>query len=173
VAEYVAHYNTARPRRGIGLGVPTAASEPAPAGVEQIRRIERVDVLGGLSTSTATRPDAFVTTTPGFAAASKNGIQTAVGGPSCGVESWPANHVIAGSHPPGLHHAPAEPVRAHETDLMTISPLVKPSDETAPLKPAQTLPFENGPEDVSPRRSPMRRRGTGLSDRVRQWNDRG
>jgi hypothetical protein len=26
----------------------TAASEPAPAGVEQIRRIERVDVLGGL-----------------------------------------------------------------------------------------------------------------------------
>jgi putative transposase len=48
VAEYVAHYNTARPHRGIGLGVPNAASEPAPAGVEQIRRIERVDVLGGL-----------------------------------------------------------------------------------------------------------------------------
>jgi transposase InsO family protein len=48
VAEYVAHYNTARPHCGIGLGVPYAASEPAPAGVEQIRRIERVDVLGGL-----------------------------------------------------------------------------------------------------------------------------
>ena len=48
VAEYVAHYNTARPHRGIGLDVPAAASEPAPAGVEQIRRVERVDVLGGL-----------------------------------------------------------------------------------------------------------------------------
>jgi putative transposase len=48
VAEYVAHYNTARPHRGIGLEVPTAASEPAPASMEQIRRIERLDVLGGL-----------------------------------------------------------------------------------------------------------------------------
>ena len=37
-----------RDRRGIGLAVPTATSEPAPASVEQVRRIERVDVLGGL-----------------------------------------------------------------------------------------------------------------------------
>jgi len=48
VTDYVVRYNTARPHRGIGLGVPTAASEPAPAGVEQIRRIQRVDVLRGL-----------------------------------------------------------------------------------------------------------------------------
>jgi putative transposase len=48
VAEYVAHYNTARPHRGIHLAVPTAAREPVPASVAQIRRIERVDVLGDL-----------------------------------------------------------------------------------------------------------------------------
>ena len=42
------HYNTARPPRGVGLEVPTATSEPMPAGKEQIRRIERIDVLGGL-----------------------------------------------------------------------------------------------------------------------------
>jgi transposase InsO family protein len=48
LAEYLAHYNTARPHRGINLGVPTAASEPVPASVEQLRRIERVDVLGEL-----------------------------------------------------------------------------------------------------------------------------
>jgi putative transposase len=48
VVEYVAHYNTARPHRGIGLEVPTAASEPVPASMKQIRRIERIDVLGGL-----------------------------------------------------------------------------------------------------------------------------
>jgi putative transposase len=45
---YVRHYNTARPHRGINLGVPAADSEPAPASPAQIRRVERVDVLGGL-----------------------------------------------------------------------------------------------------------------------------
>jgi putative transposase len=45
---YVEHYNTARPHRGISLGVPAAEGEPAPASLAQIRRIDRVDVLGGL-----------------------------------------------------------------------------------------------------------------------------
>jgi putative transposase len=48
LAAYVAHYNTARPHRGIGLDVPAAETTPTPASVEQIRRIERVDILGGL-----------------------------------------------------------------------------------------------------------------------------
>jgi putative transposase len=48
LAEYVAHYNTARPHRGIDLDV------PRPAGATSTRRrrkrpgIKRVDVLGGL-----------------------------------------------------------------------------------------------------------------------------
>jgi putative transposase len=45
---YVEHYNTARPHRGINLGVPLADGEPAPASLAEIRRIDRVDVLGGL-----------------------------------------------------------------------------------------------------------------------------
>jgi putative transposase len=48
LVEYVAHYNTARPHRGIDLDVPSPPAEPTPAGVENVRRIERVDVLGGL-----------------------------------------------------------------------------------------------------------------------------
>jgi putative transposase len=48
LAAYVEHYNTARPHRGINLGVPVAHGEPMPATVAQIERIERVDVLGGL-----------------------------------------------------------------------------------------------------------------------------
>jgi hypothetical protein len=44
----VEHYNTARPHRGIHLGVPATDSEPVPASPAQIRRIDRVDVLGGL-----------------------------------------------------------------------------------------------------------------------------
>jgi len=48
VAAYVTHYNTARPHHGINLDVPTADRDPTPANLEQIRRIERVDVLGGL-----------------------------------------------------------------------------------------------------------------------------
>src|SRR5918911_1846130 len=45
---YVEHYNTARPHRGINLGIPVADDEPAPASLAEIRRIDRVDVLGGL-----------------------------------------------------------------------------------------------------------------------------
>jgi putative transposase len=45
---YVEHYNSARPHRGISLSVPAADSEPTPASQDQIRRIDRVDVLGGL-----------------------------------------------------------------------------------------------------------------------------
>src|SRR4029453_540217 len=45
---YVEHYNPARPHRGINLGVPVADSEPAPASLAQIRRIDRGEVLGGL-----------------------------------------------------------------------------------------------------------------------------
>jgi putative transposase len=45
---YVEHYNTARPHRGINLGVPAADGEPPLASLAQIRRIDRVDVLGGL-----------------------------------------------------------------------------------------------------------------------------
>ena len=45
---YVEHYNSARPHRGINLGVPIAQGKPTPANVAQIERIERVDVLGGL-----------------------------------------------------------------------------------------------------------------------------
>jgi putative transposase len=48
LAVYVRHYNTARPHRGINLDVPVAEGQPAPAGPAEIRRIERVDVLGGL-----------------------------------------------------------------------------------------------------------------------------
>jgi transposase InsO family protein len=48
LAQYVAHYNTARPHRGIDLEVPEPPAQPIPAGIDNIRRIERVDVLGGL-----------------------------------------------------------------------------------------------------------------------------
>jgi putative transposase len=48
LADYVMHYNTARPHRGIDLDAPAADSTPTPASVKQIRRIERVDILGGL-----------------------------------------------------------------------------------------------------------------------------
>jgi putative transposase len=48
LAAYVEHYNTARPHRGINLGVPATNSEPTLASLAQIRRIDRVDVLGGL-----------------------------------------------------------------------------------------------------------------------------
>jgi transposase InsO family protein len=48
LAVYVEHYNTARPHRGIHLGVPAAHGAPTAANVAQIARIERVEVLGGL-----------------------------------------------------------------------------------------------------------------------------
>jgi len=47
LAGYVRHYNNARPHRGIDLAVPAADSQPAPVSLAEIRRIERVDVLGG------------------------------------------------------------------------------------------------------------------------------
>jgi putative transposase len=46
LAQYIAHYNAARPHRGIDLDMPVPP--PAPVGVEKTGRIERVDVLGGL-----------------------------------------------------------------------------------------------------------------------------
>jgi putative transposase len=57
LAGYVAHYNTARPHRGIDLGVPAADGEPAPAGLEQIRRSNASTSSADLSTSTTTRPN--------------------------------------------------------------------------------------------------------------------
>jgi putative transposase len=47
LTQYLRHYNTARPHRGIGLNVPVPAAEPTPASTAQIQRIERADVLGG------------------------------------------------------------------------------------------------------------------------------
>lgn len=51
LTEYVTHYNTARPHRGLGLDIPT----PTPnldgdrsGAARDVTRIERVDVLGGL-----------------------------------------------------------------------------------------------------------------------------
>jgi putative transposase len=48
LSQYLRHYNSARPHRGVDLTAPIAAAEPTPATVDQIRRIERADVLGGL-----------------------------------------------------------------------------------------------------------------------------
>jgi putative transposase len=48
LTDYIRHYNMARPHRGIDLDVPVPSAEPTLAGIEDIRRIERVDVLGGL-----------------------------------------------------------------------------------------------------------------------------
>jgi putative transposase len=48
LTDYVRHYNTARPHRGIDLDVPVPSAKPTPAGIDNIRHIKRVDVLGGL-----------------------------------------------------------------------------------------------------------------------------
>jgi putative transposase len=48
LAQYVGHYNTARPHRGINLDVAIPPMQPTPAGIDNVRRIERVDMLGGL-----------------------------------------------------------------------------------------------------------------------------
>jgi transposase InsO family protein len=48
LTDYVGHYNVARPHRGIDLDVPVPPAAPTFGGIEDIRRIERVDVLGGL-----------------------------------------------------------------------------------------------------------------------------
>jgi transposase InsO family protein len=46
---YIGHYNTARPHRGLDLNRPfTAAQPPPPISIDQLRRIKRTDVLGGL-----------------------------------------------------------------------------------------------------------------------------
>jgi len=44
LTEYVAHYNTARPHRGLDLDLPV----PAPTAHTRSERIERTDILGGL-----------------------------------------------------------------------------------------------------------------------------
>jgi putative transposase len=48
LSAYIGHYNTARPHRGIDLDAPVQPLQPAPAAVEDIGCVERVDVLGGL-----------------------------------------------------------------------------------------------------------------------------
>jgi transposase InsO family protein len=45
---YVDHYNAARPHRGIDLNTPITAAQPPPVSIDQLRRIKRADVLGGL-----------------------------------------------------------------------------------------------------------------------------
>jgi len=45
---YVDHYNAGRPHRGIDLNTPVASADPPPVNIEQLRHIERADVLGGL-----------------------------------------------------------------------------------------------------------------------------
>src|SRR3954469_13790247 len=48
LTRYVAHYNPARPHRGIDLDLPVPPAQPRPTGVGDIRHVDRVDVLGGL-----------------------------------------------------------------------------------------------------------------------------
>jgi transposase InsO family protein len=48
LTEYLRHYNTARPHRGVDLQVPVPATQPPSAEVKELRRVERTDVLGGL-----------------------------------------------------------------------------------------------------------------------------
>ena len=48
VAEYVAHYNTARPHRSLDLDVPTPAPVASVTTLPSAGRVERGDVLGGL-----------------------------------------------------------------------------------------------------------------------------
>jgi hypothetical protein len=48
LASYLGHYNTARPHRGIDLDVPVPQSRSNGEDTASVRRIERVDVLGGL-----------------------------------------------------------------------------------------------------------------------------
>jgi hypothetical protein len=48
LATYVEHYNTGRPHRAVKLEVPLPVASAAPADTRSARRVERVDVLGGL-----------------------------------------------------------------------------------------------------------------------------
>jgi hypothetical protein len=45
LSAYLRHYNTARPHRGLNLAAPQPAPVVAPG---PARRVERVDILGGL-----------------------------------------------------------------------------------------------------------------------------
>jgi putative transposase len=59
LTDYVGHYNTARPHRGIDRDVPVPPADNTPARSERAGRVERVDVLGGLihEYRTATAPN--------------------------------------------------------------------------------------------------------------------
>src|SRR5205814_2607420 len=46
LAQYVAHYNTARPHCGIDIDMHVQQMQPTPAGIEDIRHVDRVDVHG-------------------------------------------------------------------------------------------------------------------------------
>jgi hypothetical protein len=48
LTEYLRHYNTARPHRGIDLDVPVPASAATTTALPAGASVERVDVLGGL-----------------------------------------------------------------------------------------------------------------------------
>ena len=48
LSAYVEHYNTGRPHRAVDLEVPVPAADAAPLYSGPPRRVERVDVLGGL-----------------------------------------------------------------------------------------------------------------------------
>jgi putative transposase len=48
LTEYIAHYNTARPHRGVSLETPVVAPPPPMAKITRLRHIERTDVVGGL-----------------------------------------------------------------------------------------------------------------------------
>jgi transposase InsO family protein len=48
LVEYLRHYNTARPHRGVDLDIPVPASAATMTMVPTAARVERVDVLGGL-----------------------------------------------------------------------------------------------------------------------------
>ena len=48
LSAYVGHYNTARPHRGIDLGVPVPTADTTADRIDTVGRVERVDVLGGL-----------------------------------------------------------------------------------------------------------------------------
>jgi putative transposase len=47
LTDYVGHYNTARPHRGIDLDMPVPPADISPA-TQPVGRIERIDVLDGL-----------------------------------------------------------------------------------------------------------------------------
>lgn len=48
LTEYLNHYNTVRPHRGVNLQVPVLATQPPSAEIKELSRVERTDVLGGL-----------------------------------------------------------------------------------------------------------------------------